>query len=48
MTRMTLEAAKQFAVDRATATEPAAATAATERDALASRLALAEAEIEKL
>jgi hypothetical protein len=43
-----LEAARQSAEDRAISTETATATAATERDSLASRLALAEAEIEKL
>jgi hypothetical protein len=47
-TRATLEAAKQSAEDRATVAQSAAATAVTERDALASRLALAEAEVEKL
>jgi hypothetical protein len=43
-----LEAARQSAEDRAISAETAAATAVTERDSLASRLALAEAEIEKL
>jgi hypothetical protein len=46
--RTSHEAARQSAEDRATAAESAAATAATERDLLASRLALAEAEVEKL
>jgi hypothetical protein len=45
--RTSLEAARQSAENRATTAETAAATAATERDLLASRLALAEAEIEK-
>jgi chromosome segregation ATPase len=43
-----LEAARQSPEDRAFAVETAAATVATERDSLASRLALAETEIEKL
>jgi chromosome segregation ATPase len=47
-TRMTLEAAKQSAEDRATAAQSAAATAVEERDALATRLDLTEAEVEKL
>jgi hypothetical protein len=47
-TRTTLEAAKQSAEDRATATQTTAAAAVTERDTLASRLDLAEAEVEKL
>jgi chromosome segregation ATPase len=42
-----LEAARQSAEDRATTAEAAATTAVTERDSLASRLALAEAEVEK-
>jgi capsule polysaccharide export protein KpsE/RkpR len=46
--RMSLEVARQSAEDRATTTENAAAMAATERDSLVSRLALAEAKIEKL
>jgi hypothetical protein len=44
----TLEVAKQSAVDRATATQTAAAAAVVERDSLASRLALAKDEVEKL
>lgn len=44
-TRTTLEAAKQSAGDRATAAQ-SAATTATERDALATRMALAEADRE--
>jgi hypothetical protein len=47
-TCMTLEAAKQFEEDGATVAQSAAARAGMERDALASRLALAEAEVEKL
>jgi hypothetical protein len=43
-----LEAARQSAEDRAVSAKTAAAAAATERDLLVSRLALAEAEIEKL
>jgi hypothetical protein len=43
-----LEAARQSAKDRAVSAETAAATAATEWDSLALRLALAEATIEKL
>jgi hypothetical protein len=47
--RVSLEAARQSAEDRAISTETAAVAAAvTVRDSLASRLALAEAEIEKL
>jgi hypothetical protein len=46
--RTTLEAAKQYAEDRATTAQSAAAAAVIERDSLASRLALAEAEVEKL
>jgi hypothetical protein len=46
--RTSVEAARQSAEDRATTAETAVATAATERDSLASRLALAKAEIEKL
>jgi chromosome segregation ATPase len=46
--RASLEAAHQSAEDRAISTETAAATTATEQDSLVSRLALAEAEIEKL
>jgi DNA repair exonuclease SbcCD ATPase subunit len=45
---MSLEAARQSAEDRAISAETAAAAAVTERDSLAMRLALAEAEIEKL
>jgi chromosome segregation ATPase len=47
-TRASLEAARQSARDLAISTETAAAATATEWDSLASRLALAEAEIEKL
>jgi hypothetical protein len=47
-TRTTLEATKLSTKDRATTAQSAAATATTERDALATRLAQAEAEIEKL
>jgi hypothetical protein len=47
-TQTTLEATKQSAEDRAAAAQSAAATVVTERNALASRLALAEAEVEKL
>jgi chromosome segregation ATPase len=47
-TRTFLEAARQSAKDRAANTETAAAMAATEQDSLASRLAVAEAQIEKL
>jgi hypothetical protein len=43
-----LEAARQSAEDRATTAQTAVVVAATERDSLVSRLALAEAEIEKL
>jgi chromosome segregation ATPase len=46
--RASLEAARQSAEDRAISVETAAAAAATKRDSLASRLALAEVEIEKL
>jgi chromosome segregation ATPase len=46
--RTSLEAAQQSAEDRSTAAQTAAAVVATERDSLASRLALAEAEVEKL
>jgi hypothetical protein len=46
--RASLEVARQSAEDQAISTETAAAVAATKRDLLASRLALAEAEIEKL
>jgi hypothetical protein len=46
--RTSLEATRQSAEDRATAAQTAAAAAATERDSLASRLALAEVEVEKL
>jgi hypothetical protein len=47
-TRTTLEATKLSTKDRATTAQSAAATATTERDALATRLAQAEVEIEKL
>jgi chromosome segregation ATPase len=47
-TRTSLEAARQSAKDRTTATQTAATTAATEQDSLASRLALAKAEVEKI
>jgi chromosome segregation ATPase len=43
-----LEATRQSVADRATATQTATAAAATERDSLVSRLALAKAEVEKL
>jgi chromosome segregation ATPase len=43
-----LEVATQSAEDRATAAQIVAAAAATELDSLASRLSLAEAEVEKL
>jgi chromosome segregation ATPase len=43
-----LEATRQSAEDRATTAETAAAAAITKRDSLASRLALAKAEVEKL
>jgi hypothetical protein len=46
--RASLEATCQSAEDRAISAERAAATAATEQDSLASRLALAEAKIERL
>jgi hypothetical protein len=46
--RTSLEATRQSAKDRATTTQTAAAVAATERDSLASQLALAEAKVEKL
>jgi chromosome segregation ATPase len=46
--RASLEAARQFAEERAISAETTAAAAITEWDLLASRLALAEAEIEKL
>jgi hypothetical protein len=45
--RASLEAARQSAKDRAISAETAAATAITERDSLASRLALVEAVMEK-
>jgi hypothetical protein len=48
LTRTTLEAAKQSVEDCAIAAQSAAAIAVTERDVLASRLALTEAEVEKL
>jgi hypothetical protein len=47
-TRTTLEVGKQSVEDRATAAQTAAGAAITERDALSSSLALAEAEFEKL
>jgi hypothetical protein len=47
LTRTTLDT-KQSAEDRTTAAQSAAAKAVTEQDALALRLALAEAEVEKL
>jgi hypothetical protein len=46
--RASLEAARQSTEGRAISAETAAAAAVTERDSLASRLALSEAEIEKL
>jgi hypothetical protein len=46
--RASLEAARQSVEDRAVASDTTAATAATEWDSLASRLALADTEIEKL
>jgi chromosome segregation ATPase len=46
--RTSLEAARQSAEDRATTAQTAAIAVGTERDSLASRLALAEAEVEKL
>jgi hypothetical protein len=46
--RASLEAAHQSADDRAISAETVVAAAITERDLLASRLALVEAEIEKL
>jgi hypothetical protein len=42
------DTACQSTEDRTTTVETAAATAATEQDSLASRLALAEVEVEKL
>jgi hypothetical protein len=45
---VSLEAARQSTEDQAISTETAAVAAATEQDSLASRLALAEVEIEKL
>jgi 2-oxoglutarate dehydrogenase complex dehydrogenase (E1) component-like enzyme len=48
VTRTTLEAAKQFAKDCATAAQSTAVTTTTEQDVLATRLAQAEAEIERL
>jgi hypothetical protein len=47
-TQTYLDAARQSAEDGATAAESAAAAAATEGDLLASRLALTEAEVQKL
>jgi hypothetical protein len=46
--RASLEVARQSIEDRAITAKTAAATAATERDSLALKLALAEAEVEKL
>jgi hypothetical protein len=46
--RASLEATRRSAEDRAISTETATTAAVTERDSLASRFALAEAEIEKL
>jgi hypothetical protein len=46
--RTSLEAVRQSAEDRATTAQTAAIAVGTERDSLASRLALAEAEVEKL
>jgi hypothetical protein len=46
--RASLEVALQSAEDCVISAETAAAAAVTERDSLASRLTLAEAEIEKL
>jgi predicted nucleic acid-binding Zn-ribbon protein len=46
--RGALDAARQFAEDRATATQAAAATATTERESLETRLAQAKADIEEL
>jgi chromosome segregation ATPase len=47
-TRTSLETARQSAEDHATAAQAVIAAAPTERDSLASRLALTEAEFEKL
>jgi chromosome segregation ATPase len=47
-TRASLEVPRVSAEDRAIAAETAAATAATERDSLVSKLALVEAEVERL
>jgi hypothetical protein len=47
-TQTSLEAARQSAEDRATTAQTAVAAAATERDSLASRLALTEAVVENL
>jgi chromosome segregation ATPase len=47
-TQTTLEAAKQSTEDSATTTQTVDAVPVIERDSLASRLALAEAEVEKL
>jgi chromosome segregation ATPase len=46
--RVSLEAARQSAEDRAISAETASAAAITERDSLVSRLVLAEAEIKKV
>jgi hypothetical protein len=47
-TRTSLEAVRQSAEDRGTAAQSAAASATTEWDSLALRLALAEVKVEKL
>jgi hypothetical protein len=47
-TRVSLEAARASVEDRTTAVETAAVTAATEGDLLVSKLAVAEAEVERL
>jgi hypothetical protein len=47
-TQTTLEAAKQSAEERGTAAQTAVTAAVIERDSLALRLALAEAEVKKL
>jgi hypothetical protein len=46
--RTSLKVARQSGEDRTTTAQTATAAAATERDSLASRLVLAEAEVEKL
>jgi chromosome segregation ATPase len=48
LTRTSLEAARQSAEDRVTAAQTIAAVAVTKWDSLASRLALADAKVEKL